>query len=884
MRGAIARVCSCAFFLVVVACDGGSPTFTDAGVIGGDIDAPVGHPMLAIDRDRADLGMIMVGESSAPTTFRITNQGDAATGGPMVVVTGAGFRAMTDTCTGTPLAAGAMCQVAVIATPTAAGMVGGMLQVSASPGGQVSATLSVTGLSQGLLRVLPPSVDFGMVIGGTMSAPQDLTVENTGDLTTGPLFVALAGADALEFEIASNGCAGMALAGHTTCTVTMRMRPSLMASGAKAAMVTVMSNPGGTVVAQLMGTAQRPALLAITGSGAFGGVLVGSTAMRTLTVVNNGALATGAVTITRTGSSSFQVLGGMAGDCVSGTTTLMPGAMCAVRVQYNVTLPGGVVGTIMAAANPGGAATSSLTGTGQRPARLTADLVTTFAPTEVGVLSTSAVQWTITNAGDQPSSVPMTVATAEIVIVSNTCTAALPAAGTCVVTLRFRPSTGGARSGTVTVAVTSSTVMATASTIGLWRVSLSRTGDSGTVTSNPAGLTCAAPAFACTGLFAPGAITLQARTTNGSLVYFREWSGASAGACANGPNRDCQLTVDGPEAITAAFDQLNFNLAFVSSTESPTNLGGVAPYDAACNAAATMAGINDAGGNAFIAWVSDGTSSALSRIGLASGWVRMDGRAVAQSRNTLFAAQGVLNPVRYTETGEDLGETTLLTGTREDGSAAAAGTCSNWTSTGGANLMTGNGMGGPTVWSAAGPTACSAATYHLLCVMKSYVGGPVSTTFMGKKLWLSNSAYAPAPTANPDTLCNNERPAGVALGRALVSRTNAAASTLLTAATMYVRPDGQEIGTGAEIVAGTARGGIWQSANLAYWSGQAWTGSATIDTAGITSSTCDNWVEGASTGRFAIPGFARRVWGSNLPVIVCNNIPATGPRLHCYEP
>ena len=884
MRGVIARVCSCAFFLTVVACDGGSSTTTDAGVIGGDIDAPVGHPMLAIDRDHADLGMIMLGESSAPTTFRITNQGDAASGGPMVVVTGAGFRAMTDTCTGAPLAAGAMCQVAVIATPTAAGMVGGMLQVSANPGGQVSATLSVSGLSQGMLRVLPPSVDFGMVIGGTMSAPRDLTVENTGDLATGPLFTALAGADAIEFEIASNGCAMMALAGHATCTVTVRMRPSAMSSGAKAAMVTLMSNPGGAVVVQLMGNVQRPAVLAITGSGAFGGVLVGSTATRTLTVVNNGELATGAVTITRTGSSSFQVLNGMAGDCVSGTTTLMPGAMCSVRVQYNVTLPGGVAGTIMASAAPGGAASAPLTGTGQRPARLTSDLATSFAPTEVGVLSTNAVQWTITNAGDQPSSVPMTMTTAEVVIASNTCTAALPAAGTCVVTMKFRPSTGGPRSGMVTVSVTGSMVVATVTSIGLWRVSLSRTGDSGTVTSNPAGLTCAAPAFACSGLFAPGVITLQARTTNGSLVYFREWSGASAGACANGPNRDCQLTVDGPEAIAAAFDQLNFNLAFVSSTESPTNLGGVAPYDAACNAAATMAGINDAGGNAFIAWVSDGTSSALSRIGLASGWVRMDGRAVAQSRNTLLVAQGVLNPVRWSETGEDLGETTLLTGTREDGSATAAGHCSNWTSTGGASLMTGNSMGGPTVWSASGLAGCSAATYHLLCMMKSYVGGPVPTTFMGKKLWLSNSAYAPSPTANPDTLCNNERPAGVAMGRALIARTTGAASTLLTAATMYVRPDGQEIGTGAEIVAGATRSGIWQSANLSYWSGQAWTGSATIDTAGITTSTCDNWVESATTGRFTIPGFARRMWGTNLPVIICNNIPATGPRLHCYEP
>jgi hypothetical protein len=890
MRGGLHSIRSLALTLMVVAgaCGGDdAPTDGDGGNTDAGVDTPTVDSRLIIDRDTADFGMVLIGNTSQIITFEITAQGRDRTGPLTAAVTGTGFRAMRDMCTGVRLNPGTSCTIAVDVTPASAGVITGTLTVGGDPGGDVTSALRVTGLAPGELMAMPATHPFGTITAGTMTAPATISFKNIGDAPTGIVVVQLGGPDATEFELVQNGCLAAVLDPDQSCDVMVRMIPPAASTGAKTAMITATATPGGQAVSTLTATVERPAILAINGSGAFGGLLLGTSASRTLMVTNIGAQPTGAVTITRTGNAAFQVQTGMANDCVSGTTTLLPGAVCEVRVTYTATVPGPVIGTITATATPGGSAMSSLTGTGQRPARLTGDLTQTFGNVEVATLSTNAIAWVITNAGDQASSVPMlTSANPELVVVSNGCTAAIPAGGNCTISLKYQPSAGGPRSATATVTINNgSMVTAAMSATGVFRLTLTRNGDAGRVTSNPVGLDCNAPSNTCVGLFAPGNVTLQARTTSGSFVYFGEWSGPAAGACAAGPGRDCTVTIDGPKAITASFLSMQFNLAFVSSTEQPTNLGGVAAYDALCNTLASAAGINDAGGTAFMAWMSDGGSSAIARLGNAAGWVRMDGRVVTLDRGTLVTTQRILNPVRFTELGEDPGDTVLMTGTNADGTVATGAHCSSWTSNAGNLSMTaGNGMGGPTLW-ASGQTSSCSASYRVLCMMKSYVAGPAqATSSMGNKMWLTNSAYQPSVTGDPDASCAADKPVGVAGGRALVARTGATAASLLAAGTMYVRPDGQEVGTGAEIVAGLARGGVWQQGNGAYWSGQAWTGSSMIDQLGTVNTNCGDWTISASSGRYTLPGLVRRFWGTTLPSIVCNNIPTGGPRLMCFEP
>src|ERR1044072_4960663 len=68
---------------------------------------------------------------------------------------------------------------------------------------------------------------------GTTSAPQSITVSNTG---TGSLFInsaATRGANPLDFTQVSDGCSGLTLAAGTSCTVSITFSPT--ASGARSA-------------------------------------------------------------------------------------------------------------------------------------------------------------------------------------------------------------------------------------------------------------------------------------------------------------------------------------------------------------------------------------------------------------------------------------------------------------------------------------------------------------------------------------------------------------------------------------------------------------------------------------------------------------------------
>ncbi|HVV82041.1 MAG TPA: choice-of-anchor D domain-containing protein [Kofleriaceae bacterium] len=852
-----------------------------------DADTRTAH--LMIDRDSADLGMVVVGDTSAAATFTIQNTGDGDSGRLMVTVSGDGYATTMDMCNNTTLAAGARCSVGVTVTPTAAGPDQGTLTVKATPGGMVTASLTANALAPGALVFMPDTFDYGTVVAGASSPPKTFTLKNTGGAATGNIAVMLGGADAGSFRITSNGCAGMALAPNGTCDVAVSMNLVATDTGPKAANLVAMATPGGAAMVTLSGTAQTPATISIGGSGAFGDVLLGATATKVLTVTNGGQQATGTLTISRNGNAAFS-FAAMAGDCVSGTTTLAGGASCTLHVVFTPTASGQVSGMVTVSANPGGSQTAMLTGNGQRPATLSANTnQLMFGPVEVGALS-GGMNWTITNTGDVPSSVPVLALNSMELDTSggNTCTAALQPGGMCTVTLKFKPSTGGARTAMPTLSVMGSMASLTASATGMWRVTVQRLGNAGTITSNPAGLNCPGT---CSALFAPGDITIQARTTNGSQVYFSAWSGASAGTCATSPNRDCVLTVDGTESLTATFSPLTSNLIFISSATYATDLGGVGPYDAACNTLATQAGINNAAGTNFIAWISIANSMASSRLGAAApaqGWVRMDGRVFATSLNSLYGNQ-VLNPIRYSETGADLSDSNVLTGTNSDGTLAA--NCNGWTSTAAAvSVSYGSSSGGPSAWTGdSGSTCSNVSPGRLICMMKQFTAAPAIATFPGKKVWMTNAPFSVSATNSPDTACNTDRPAGVASGRALIARTTAAASSLLTAAQMYVRPDGQEVGTGAELAANLSRGGIWQAGNGAYVSasdshGWVWTGSLAIDQVGTVASTCGNWADNSqAAGRLGAATRSRALFWS-LGTETCSPTQGNVPRLYCYEP
>ena len=114
-----------------------------------------------------------------------------------------------------------------------------------------------------------------------------------------------------------------------------------------------------------------------------------------------------------------------------------------------------------------------------------------------------------------------------------------------------------------------------------------------------------------------------------------------------------------------------------------------------------------------------------------------------------------------------------------------------------------------------------------------------------------------------------------------MARTTVAASDWLDPAELYVRLDGQIVGTGAALIAlGNLRSGIWQAGNGVYPSlAFVWTGQVNLTELGMAASTCNNWTSSASTG---MAGFSST---TQAPVwwYTTNSTCDHGYRVYCVE-
>jgi hypothetical protein len=107
----------------------------------------------------------------------------------------------------------------------------------------------------------PTSLTFGAQEIGTTSAPQSITITNTG---TAPLFInsaATRGTNPLDFTQVSDGCSGLTLAAGTGCSVSITFSPK--ASGVRSASFILTDNAGNspqTVPISGTGTGTNPTL------------------------------------------------------------------------------------------------------------------------------------------------------------------------------------------------------------------------------------------------------------------------------------------------------------------------------------------------------------------------------------------------------------------------------------------------------------------------------------------------------------------------------------------------------------------------------------------------------------------------------------------------
>ena len=417
----------------------------------------------------------------------------------------------------------------------------------------------------------------------------------------------------------------------------------------------------------------------------------------------------------------------------------------------------------------------------------------------------------------------------------------LQTGASCTVRFSFKPTAAGPRTVSLTISATpGGSVTLTATEPGQYRVTVTVSG-AGTVTSAPAGINCGET---CSMLFDPGAVTLTAQPANGSSVRFAGWSDAGC----PGSSRSCALDVTAPTTVTASFTPVAANLIFVTAGTFPANLGSATAYDAKCNEAATAAGLNDASGTAYVSTVSDSASLGKDRLGTARGWVRMDGMPFADTQSSLFDATQVFNSIRFDENGSRLSNKFAFTGAEADGTLSIFN-CANWTSTTAAGsaafAMYGTSAGGPGDWNTGISNGCQ-VNQSLICMGKARTATVTPLVQSGKKIW--QSPVYTMGSVTPDAQCQLNRPAGVAAASAFVSFTNRTAASVLSPTAIYVRPDGTQVGTGAQLAAGgDLDSGIWQFGTGGYSEAVVWTGSTLPSSTGTTDSTCANWTSPSST-------------------------------------
>jgi hypothetical protein len=374
-------------------------------------------------------GAQIVGTTSASQTVTVS-AGGGTTSLQITSVSITGDYAQTNSCVGLPVAA-PTCFVNVSFGPSAVGSRPGSMVINTNQG-SFNISLGGTGINP-IGQLSPSSLNFGNQLLTTSSAPQAVTLTNTG---VGTLQISGFGVNG-DFSL-SNNC-GSSLAQGASCTINVIFTPA--AVGSRSGGFTVNTNNGNPGVA-LSGTGVVPVATFAPSALTFAGQLLNSTSSAQ------------AVTLSNTGGaplviSSITASGDFAQTNTCGTS-VAPGGSCTINVTFTPVARGTRSGTLTLNSNTfGSEPTVSLSGTGQA-------IVVTASPTSLifpltAVNTTSAAQpVTLTNSGDLAVTLSGITISGDYAETDN-CGTSLDVGASCTINVTFTPSIGGADDETLRV-------------------------------------------------------------------------------------------------------------------------------------------------------------------------------------------------------------------------------------------------------------------------------------------------------------------------------------------------------------------------------------------------------------------------------------------------
>jgi len=382
----------------------------------------------------------VVGQLSAAQTVTFANNGGVPLTSIAISVSGP-FR-QTNACAAS-LAPESSCGISVVYAPTQAGSQTGTLIVVDALRTQTVA-LSGTGIAAAVISVSPASLSFTGQQVGVSSAPQTLTVSNTGGSPMANVGFQITGLSATSFSLGTTTC-GATLASGSNCTVQVIFTPA--AAGGATASLAVSSSTAGVapVSVPLSGTGQTAAGINVNPAQLVFAMVApgGSSASQTVTITNGGAALS---SMTLTATQHFSLVQNTCG------ASLSAGASCTTGVVFSPPLALAYTGTLTIAVGGQTMASVPLSGTGGTPGAVAAQPSwIDFPQTNVGQVS-SPVTVTLTNPAGDASLANFTVATtAGFKLVNNNCPATLAAGVSCTVGVEFQPASAGAQSGSLTV-------------------------------------------------------------------------------------------------------------------------------------------------------------------------------------------------------------------------------------------------------------------------------------------------------------------------------------------------------------------------------------------------------------------------------------------------
>jgi hypothetical protein len=217
---------------------------------------------------------------------------------------------------------------------------------------------SSEGSSAPAVSLSAASLAFGQQNTGSTSAPQILTLSNTGNAPLSISGMVLSGTNSGDFAQTSN--CGSSVGAEANCTINVTFTPS--GSGSRSASLTITDNASGSPqTVSLTGTGLQPAVSLSPSSLTFAQQGTGTTSAAQavkLTDTGNTSLAISSIGLSGTNSADFAETN----DCGSGVGT---GGSCTIMVTFTPSATGSRTASLAIADNASGSPQMvSLTGTG----------------------------------------------------------------------------------------------------------------------------------------------------------------------------------------------------------------------------------------------------------------------------------------------------------------------------------------------------------------------------------------------------------------------------------------------------------------------------------------------------------------------------------------